>query len=116
MMSMALSLRNHSVDSTRQELWGVLIAYNLVRFQMARTAEQAACPPTDIGFVLALHAFQFEMTHAATLSGQGNLPGVLKRLRARIIAECNVHRPDRRFDRVAKAKPQRYSNSGFGGL
>ncbi len=108
MMGMALSLRSHSVASTRQEIWGMLIAYNLVRFEMARTAEQAKCPPTDISFVLALHAFQFKMTHAATLRAQGNLPGVLKRMRARMIAELNVYRPDRRFDRVTKAKPQRY--------
>lgn len=108
MMGMALSLRSHSVDATRQEIWGMLIAYNLVRFEMARTAEQAVCPPTDISFILALHAFQFEMTHAATLRAQGNLPGVLRRMRERMIAELNVYRPGRKFDRVTKAKPQRY--------
>jgi len=108
MMGMALSLRSHSVDATRQEIWGMLIAYNLVRLEMARAAEQAACLPTDISFVLALHTFQFEMMHAAALQAQGNLPGVLKRMRERMIIELNVYRPDRKFDRVAKAKPQRY--------
>lgn len=48
------------------------------------------------------------MTHAATLRAQGNLPGVLKRMRERMIAELNVYRPGRKFDRVTKAKPQLY--------
>ncbi|SFB39522.1 hypothetical protein SAMN04515620_1641, partial [Collimonas sp. OK607] len=102
------NLRSHGVDATRQEIWGVLIAYNLVRLEMARTAEQVKCMPTEISFVLALHAFQFEMMHAAALNAQGNLPGLLKRMRERMILELNVYRPGRKFDRVTKAKPQRY--------
>lgn len=108
MMGMALSLRSQSVEATRQEIWGCLIAYNLVRLEMARVAEQAQCAPTEISFVLALHAFQFEMMHAAALHAQGNLPGVLKRMRERMIQELNVYRPGRKFARVTKAKPQRY--------
>jgi hypothetical protein len=108
MMGMALSLRSQSVEATRQEIWGCLIAYNLIRVEMARVADEAKCEPTEISFVLALHAFQFEMLHAAVLQAQGNLPGVLKRMRERIIQELNVYRPGRKFARVAKAKPQRY--------
>ncbi len=108
MMGMALSLRSQSVEASRQEIWGCLIAYNLVRLEMARVADEAKCTPTEISFVLALHAFQFEMMHAAALHAQGNLPGVLKRMRERIIQELNVYRPGRKFARVAKAKPQRY--------
>jgi hypothetical protein len=108
MMGMALSLRSQSVAATRQEIWGCLIAYNLIRLEMARVADEAKCEPTEISFVLALHAFQFEMMHAAALQAQGNLPGVLKRMRERMIQELNVYRPGRKFARVAKAKPQRY--------
>lgn len=108
MMGMALHLRSMSVDGTRQEIWGMLIAYNLVRLEMARAAEEANCTPNSISFVFALATFQFEMTHAAVLKAQGNLPGVLKRMRKRMIAELNIYRPDRKFDRVTKAKAQRY--------
>lgn len=108
MMGMSLCLRSLSVEATRQEIWGLLIAYNLVRLEMARAAEQAKCSPNSISFVFALAAFQFEMTHAAALRAQGNLPGVLKRMRERMIIELNVYRPGRKFDRVTKAKPQRY--------
>lgn len=108
MMGMAFSLRSHSVESTRQEIWGILIAYNLVRLEMARTAQQAQCAPNEISFVFALGVFQLEMSHAAAERSQGNLPGIIKRMRERMILELNVYRPDRKFDRVAKAKPQRY--------
>lgn len=108
MMGMALSLRSLSVASTRQEIWGLLLAYNLVRLEMARTAEQAQCAPSEISFVFALSAFQFEMQHVAALHAQGNIPGVLKRMRERMLLELNVYRPGRKFDRVTKAKPQRY--------
>lgn len=108
MMGTALSLRSQSVDATEQEIWGLLIAYNLVRLEMARTAEAAQCAPSEISFVFALAAFQYEMMHAAALQAQGNMPGILMRMRERMILELNVYRPGRKFDRVAKAKPQRY--------
>ena len=108
MMGMALSLRSQSVEATTQEIWGLLIAYNLIRVEMARTAEQARCAPSEISFVFALAAFQYEMMHAAALQAIGNMPGVLKRMRERMLLELNVYRPGRKFDRVAKAKPQRY--------
>jgi hypothetical protein len=108
MMGMALSLRSQSVAATRQEIWGILIAYNLVRLEMARTAEEAKCAPNEVSFVFALGVFQLEMMHAASERSLGNLPGTIRRMRERMILELNVYRPDRNFDRVAKAKPQRY--------
>lgn len=44
-------LRSRSVDRVRQELWGVLIAHNLVRLEMLRLAAQARLPPLRISFV-----------------------------------------------------------------
>jgi len=108
MLGMALSLRSQDVETTRQEIWGILIAYNLVRLEMARAAIQAKCAPTEISFIMALHAYQYEMMHARTLQSLGNVPALIKRMRERIIVELNVYRPGRVFDRVAKAKAQRY--------
>lgn len=108
MMGMALSLRSHDVKTTRQEIWGILIAYNLVRLEMARAACEAQCAPTEISFILALHAYQYEMMSAKTLQSLGTVPALIKRMRERILTELNVYRPDRKFDRVTKAKAQRY--------
>lgn len=108
MMGMALSLRSHEVETTRQEIWGILIAYNLVRLEMARAAGEAKCAPTEISFIMALHAYQYEMMSARTLQSLGTVPALIKRMRERILTELNVYRPGRKFDRVAKAKAQRY--------
>lgn len=108
MLGMALSLRSHEVATTRQEIWGILIAYNLVRLEMARAAAQAKCAPTEISFILALHAYQYEMMSAKNLQSLGTIPALIKRMRERILSELNVYRPDRKFDRVTKAKAQRY--------
>jgi hypothetical protein len=108
MMGMALCLRSQTVAATRQEIWGILIAYNLVRLEMARTADEAKCAPKEVSFVFALGVFQLEMLHAASERSLGNLPGTIRRMRERMILELNVYRPDRKFDRVTKAKPQRY--------
>lgn len=108
MLGMALSLRSHEVKTTRQEIWGILIAYNLVRLEMARAATVAKCAPTEISFILALHAYQYEMMSAKALQSLGNVPALIKRMRERILTELNVYRPDRKFDRVTKAKAQRY--------
>lgn len=108
MMGAALTLRSHDVDTTRQEIWGILIAYNLVRLEMARAAVEAKCAPTEISFILALHAYQYEMMNAKTLQSLGNVPALIKRMRKRILVELNVYRPGRKFDRVAKSKAQRY--------
>lgn len=108
MMGMALHLRSCDVATTRQEIWGTLIAYNLVRLEMARAAAEAKCAPTEISFIMALHAYQYEMMHAKTLQSLGTVPAVIKRMRERILVELNVYRPGREFARVAKAKAQRY--------
>lgn len=108
MMGMAPSLRSQDVDTTRQEIWGILIAYNLVRLEMARAATEANCAPTEISFVMALHAYQYEMMHARSSQSLGTIPATIKRMRERIIVELNVYRPGRKFPRVAKAKAQRY--------
>lgn len=108
MMGMSLTLRSHEVETTRQEIWGILIAYNLVRLEMARAASEAKCAPTEISFIMALHAYQYEMMSARTLQSLGTVPALIKRMRERILTELNVYRPGRIFDRVAKAKAQRY--------
>jgi hypothetical protein len=108
MMGMALALRSQSVKGVQQEIWGALIAYNLVRLEIAKAALEAKCAPTDISFVLALHMIQYELMCAATMQSQGKLPSLLQRLRQRLVTDLNAHRPERQCARVVKVKAQRY--------
>jgi len=108
MMGMALTLRSKTVEGVQQEIWGALIAYNLVRQEIAKAALEAKCAPTDISFIRAFHTIQYELRWAAVTRSQGKLPALLKRLRQRLVALPNEKRPGRACDRVVKAKPARY--------
>lgn len=108
MLGSAHTLRSVTVEGVEQEIWGALIAYNLVRVEIARAAAEAKCEPTSISFILALHTIQYECMVAAATQMQGKLPLGMKRLRQRLILDLKEARPGRQFDRVVKAKAQRY--------
>lgn len=108
MLGSAHTLRSVTVEGVEQEIWGALIAYNLVRVEIARAAAEAKCEPTSISFILALHTIQYECFVAAATQMQGKLPFGMKRLRQRLVLELKEARPGRQFDRVVKAKAQRY--------
>jgi hypothetical protein len=48
------AIRSKSPTAVTQELWGIFLAYNLVRLEMERVAEDAGVEPTRISFVAAL--------------------------------------------------------------
>lgn len=108
MMGTALTLRSQTVAGVMQEIWGAIIAYNLVRLEMAKVALEAGCAPTDISFVRAFHTIQYELLWAAATRAQGKLPTLLQNMRKRLVTELTVPRPGRKFDRVVKSKAQRY--------
>lgn len=108
MLGSAHTLRSVTIEGVEQEIWGALIAYNLVRVEIARAAAEAKCEPTSVSFILALHTIQYECFVAAATQAQGKLPLGLKRLRERLVLDLKESRPGRKFDRVVKAKAQRY--------
>lgn len=108
MLGMALTLRSQTVKGVQQEIWGCLIAYNLLRLEMAKTASDAHCEPTEISFVRAMHIFQYELMWAAVTRSQGKLPALLQRLRTRLQELPNKPRPGRINPRVVKSVRQKY--------
>jgi hypothetical protein len=108
LLGSAYTLRSVTVEGVEQEIWGALIAYNLVRVEIARAAAEAKCEPTSISFILALRTIQYECMVAAATQMQGKLPLGMKRLRQRLVLDLKEARPGRKFDRVVKAKAQRY--------
>ena len=75
----ALTLRSRRPEGVYQEIWGALIAYNIVRMEMAQAAREANVQPTDLSFVRAFHIVRHEMMRAAVTS-PGKLPAHLRRL------------------------------------
>jgi hypothetical protein len=108
MLGSALTLRSMSVEGTEQEIWGAMIAYNLIRVEMAKAALEAKCEPTSISFLLALSTIQNELMTIGRATAPGTIPARLKRLRDRMVLDLKAQRPGRKFDRVVKAVAQRY--------
>ena len=76
---------------------------------MAKAALDVKCDPTEISFIRAFHVIQYELHWAALTRAQWKLPALPKRLRNRLVDLLNEERPGRKFDRVVKALPQRYT-------
>ena len=109
MLGTAFTLRSKTVDGVYQEIWGTLIAYNLIRLEIAKAALTVKCEPTEVSFIRAFHLIQFELHWAAVTRSYGKLPACMKHLRERLVSLLNDERPDRQFDRAVKAKPNRYA-------
>ncbi|MEC5161445.1 MULTISPECIES: transposase [unclassified Janthinobacterium] len=107
MIGMKHTLRSRTKQGINQEIWGLLIAYNLLRTEMAKAALEANCEPTDISFIRASHGFQYEPRWLAITKAQGKMPALLQRLRQRLVLLHDPPRPDRKFARTVKSKPQR---------
>lgn len=103
-----LTLRSRSPDGVAQEIWGALIAYNLVRLEMAKAAIDARVAPTDLSFLQALHILQHELVWAAGMS-PGKLPAHLARLRLQLQYAIVEKRRGRNCPRIVKARPAKYS-------
>ena len=92
-----------------QELWGLFLAYNLVRLEMERIAEEAGVSPTRISFVAALRMIQDEMLWCA-LSSPGAIPKHLRNLRAELKRFIlPPRRTERIYPRAVKIKMSSYA-------
>jgi hypothetical protein len=102
------ALRSRSPERVEQELWGVLIAYNLVRLEMERVADQAKVEPTRISFVAAMRFICDEWLWCSFAS-PGAIPKHLLALRANlrrfILPE---RRSERSYPRAVKIKMSNY--------
>ena len=108
MLGDALTLRSQQPAGIKQEIWGALIAYNLVRLEMAKAAIAAKVEPTDLSFLRALHILQNEMIWAVGMA-PGRLPAHLVRLRTQLQFAIVEKRRGRQCPRVVKARPKRYA-------
>jgi len=108
MLGDAQTLRSQHPEGIAQEIWGALLAYNLVRLEMAKAAIQAKVQPTDMSFLRALHILQNEMIWAVGMT-PGRLPVHLLRLRIQLQFAIVEKRRGRQCPRVVKARPARYT-------
>lgn len=102
------TIRCKSVAGVEQELWGILLAYNLVRLEIERTADEIGVEPVRISFVGALRLICEEWWWASSAS-PGAIPKNLARLRARIAGlVLPPRRSQRGYPRAVKMKMSNY--------
>jgi hypothetical protein len=102
------TLRSKSPDAVTQELWGIALAYNLVRLEMELIADEAKVPPTRISFVAALRLIIDEWIWLANTS-PGAIPSRLRDLSAAVQRfVLPPRRSERGYPRAVKIKMSNY--------
>lgn len=103
------TIRSKSPTSVAQEMWGLLLAYNLVRLEIERIAAELKVSPLRISFVAALREVA-EQWHFATIVSPGTIPTrlstVTDRLRQFLLPP---RRTERVFPRAVKIKMSNYA-------
>jgi hypothetical protein len=104
------AIRSRSPQGVSQELWGIALAYNLVRLEMERIAAEADVPPTRISFTGSLALIRDEL---GRMGGErfatGTIPSRLEDLRRNLKRLLlPERRPQRAYPRAVKIKMSNY--------
>jgi hypothetical protein len=101
------ALRSKAPERVEQEVWGLLLAYNLVRVVMYQAARRAGAPPLRLSFrhaLLTLRGFW----HTAWLTPPGALPRRIEALLDELALFVLPERRPRRYPRAVKIKMSNY--------
>jgi hypothetical protein len=102
------SIRSRTPEGVRQELWGILIAYNLIRLEMEAVAVEAKVEPSRISFVGAMRLISDEWLWCA-VAQPGAIPKHLRNLRSALVGlVLPVRRSERSYPRTVKIKMSNY--------
>ncbi|MBI2315868.1 MAG: IS4 family transposase [Betaproteobacteria bacterium] len=101
------SLRCKTPERVSQELWGLALAYNLVRLTMAEVARRAGALPNQISYRHTLH-FVRAFWISAWLASPGVLPKRLQSLYNELPLLLLPPRRNRAYPRAVKIKMSNY--------
>ena len=103
------TLRSKAPWSVEQELWGVLIAYNLVRLEMQRVARRLDLPPVRLSFIASIR-FIREAWDYSWGPSPGRIPKRLEALAANLGRfVLRPRREERSYPRAVKVKMSNYA-------
>jgi hypothetical protein len=102
------AIRSRTPDGVRQELWGILLAYNLIRVEIERVAVSAKVEPSRISFVGAMRLVCDEWLWCA-IAQPGAIPKHLRNLQAALTGLIlPPRRSERSYPRAVKLKMSNY--------
>ncbi len=102
-----MMLRSKLPELVYQEIWGVLIAYNLIRRQMKIMANTLEVSPLRMSFHVCSLAI-INLLRFAPLLSAGTLPKQLQSLMNQASMFVLPKKRERAYPRVVKPKPQKY--------
>jgi hypothetical protein len=101
------ALRSKAPGRVEQEVWGLLLGYNLVRLVMGRAVPRAGVPPGRLSYRYALLAVR-AFGHTAWDTSPGTLPRRLEALLDELARFVLPERRPRRYPRAVKIKMSNY--------
>jgi hypothetical protein len=107
MLAREETTRSRTPRGVSQELWGLALAYNLVRLEMERIAAEAGVTPDRISFKGALMCIEHALLTLSVASA-GRIPEHLRRLRADVAHFILPKRRQRSYPRAVKIKMSNY--------
>jgi hypothetical protein len=103
------TIRSKSPVTVAQELFGILLAYNLVRLEMEAIADETDVEPIRVSFVAALRLIVEEWGWATITASPGAIPRHLGDLRDKIRRFIlPLRRSERSYPRAVKMKMSNY--------
>jgi hypothetical protein len=106
------SLRSMKPIGVEQEVWGLLLAYNLVRREMLLVAAKSDVPPKQISFWTSLLRIRDFWTFAGMTRSPGNIPARLADMEADLRSlVLPLRRTERRYPRHVKIKMSNYARN-----
>ena len=101
------TIRSKKPQNVLQEIWGIGIAYNVVRMMMARAARRAGVPPRRISFWNSLLTIR-NLAVMAWNDAPGTLPRLVANLERDLSGLVIPERRDRHYTRRVKIKMSGY--------
>lgn len=102
------SIRSKAPERVQQEVWGLAVAYNLIRREMEAVAAHMKIPPTRISFRGALRRIR-EAFVWASVASPGALPKLVQRMRLELEElVLPERRSERSYPRLVKIKMSNY--------
>ncbi|EAA7286054.1 IS4 family transposase [Salmonella enterica subsp. enterica] len=104
-----LTLRSRKPELVEQELWGVVLAYNLLRFMMAQMAYSLkGVEPNQIGFKQASLYLTAQLSILPAVA-PGKIPKIITEILSMAESFVLPGRRGRHYPRAVKKRPQRYA-------
>lgn len=112
MLGNRLTLRSRLPELVKQELWGILLTYNLIRYQMVNMCHQLKGDylPYQLSFNGSL-AHILRLLVGLPYSTPGAIPRQVKHFNEMTESLILAPRRDRVFPRMVKPRPQRYARN-----